>query len=294
MTTITVTTFYKFTPLKEKELLRIQNMLTKFGEKNMMKGLTLLAGEGINGTVSGTPKAINKWKKLVQQYIGEVEFKDSPADTHPFKRWYVKIREEIVQLGDSSIFPAFENNHHLTPEEWNRMMREEDIVLLDIRNDYEVKIGKFKKAVDLQLKQFQDFSDFVKNSDIPKEKKVLMYCTGGIRCEKALIEMQRQGYEHVYQLRGGILEYLRECPNQQFEGECFVFDHRASVDQHLNPSSVYTLCPHCGDPGKEHIVCARCGKKGSICDVCMKQEHRRTCSKDCAFRQKHEHCTEHV
>ncbi len=143
----------------------------------------------------------------------------------------------------------------------------------------------FEGAIDPKLKMFSEFPSFVEKCGIPKNKKVLMYCTGGIRCEKALLEMEKQGYKNVYQLKGGILQYLKDCPNQKFKGECFVFDHRTAVGQQLEPSNRYSLCPHTGDPADLHITCSRCNKTAVVaahCDDIQKQ----SCSKDCANKQK--------
>lgn len=280
-TPIHITAFYHFTPLTEQELGELQKKLFAYGEKTDMRGLTILAKEGMNGTVSGSKEAIEGWKKLLQ---GDITFKDSSASEQPFNRWFIKIRDEIVTLKDTSVVPKEKERNHLSPTEWHTIMQEDDVIVIDARNTYETAIGMFKGALDPKLDHFHQFPDYVRKSGIPKEKKVLMYCTGGIRCEKALLEMEKQGYEHVYQLEGGILKYLEEYPHELFEGECFVFDHRASVDQELRPSSQYALCPHCGDPGKERIACKRCGEAAVVCEKCLAERHKEACSKDCANR----------
>jgi UPF0176 protein len=277
----TVTAFYHFTPLSELESLR-QRLLDACEDLGI-QGLTLLAPEGINGTVSGRDSAITQWKEILSEIAPGITFKDSPSKDIAFKRNFVKIRESIVNIGDASIVPNGKNNH-ITPDEWNAMITSDDVIVLDVRNAYETEIGTFKGAIDPKTESFQEFPEYVKNCKIPKDKKVLMCCTGGIRCEKASIEMQRQGYKHVYQLKGGILQYIKEHPNMLFEGECFVFDHRAAVDQMLQPSQKYSLCPHCGDPGDRHIQCARCSCAQVICHRCQKQKHRIACSKDCAHK----------
>jgi len=282
MHSISITTFYLFTPLPKEEIARLEKRFHRFARWHRMRGLVILAPEGINGTVAGSHFAIARFKKLLTQEVGEMLCKDSFAPEKPFTRWSIKIRKEIVSLKNASILPESDENYHLSPEEWHRTMQEEDVVLLDTRNSYETEIGMFKNAVDPKLKHFQFFPDFVRKSNISKDKKVLMYCTGGIRCEKALIEMQSQGYKHVYQLKGGILQYLKEFPNGFFKGECFVFDHRTSVDKNLQPSQLYTLCPHCGDPGKERIECRHCRMKAVVCEKCLVNEWKETCSKNCA------------
>jgi UPF0176 protein len=205
-------------------------------------------------------------------------FQDSKAGAQVFKRWSVQMRSEIVNLQLPDAKPA--QDTHLTPEEWHAMLQE-DVMVLDTRNTYETNVGTFKNAVDPKLKNFQEFPEYVRSAGIPKQKKVLMYCTGGIRCEKAIHAMRAQGYEHVYQLEGGILAYLKQFPNAAFEGECFVFDHRVAVDQELKPSARYALCPHCGDPGDKTVACVHCTKSCVICTTCAAHEERQTCSKNC-------------
>lgn len=247
-----------------------------------MRGLVLLATEGINGTVCGAPEVIDEWKTLVMHTFPEIAWKDSEADDLVFPRWFVKIRRRIVGLNEKELKPDGAHKH-LSPAEWNRMMDEEDVVVIDARNEYETKIGMFEGAVDPKLQSFDEFSDFAKQTNIPRSKKVLMYCTGGIRCERAIYEMEKAGFPHVYQLSGGILEYLKQCPNEKFKGECFVFDHRIAVDQKLEPSKKYVACPHCGDPGDREIVCGLCEKPAHICGRCETHEDRRTCSKNCRY-----------
>lgn len=281
-----VTAFYHFSPLHPAELKTVRESLLKQSEELRVQGLTLIAPEGINGTVAAPTKtALAEWKNIIKELTPGVEFKDSLSDKQPFKRNFVKIREEIVQLGKTEIVPQGENNH-IPPDKWNRMMEEEDVVVLDVRNKYEVEIGTFKGAIDPKTDTFKDFPKFVADCDIPKDKKVLMCCTGGIRCEKASLEMQKQGFKHVYQLKGGILQYIQEHPNKFFEGECFIFDHRAALNQALQPSEVYSLCPHCGDPGNVRITCKRCDTKGAICKRCKAKPERSSCSKDCAHKLK--------
>ena len=278
---LAVTAFYKFTPLPEESLEAIRGELSVFGDKHAMGGLTIIGTEGVNGTVAGSSEVIANWKNLIERIAGETSFKDSEASEQPFKRWFVKIREEIVSLGNPAVIPAGKH-HHLSPEEWDNISKQENVVILDARNTYETDIGMFEGAVDPRLKNFQDFPAWVKQCAIPKEKKVLLYCTGGIRCEKACLEMERQGYGNVFQLEGGILGYLAKKPKGTWRGECFVFDHRVSLDSDLKPSSRYSLCPHCGDPGDREIVCKYCKKEGVICARCEKIADRTSCSKNCS------------
>lgn len=281
MSRLIVTAFYKFLPLTTAQVADFQSTWKTFGRTRDMGGLVLVAPEGINGTICGTADDIAAFKTDVVSRVGDVIFKDSASDTQVFRRWSVKRKAEIVGLHQPDVRPAGPHKH-VPPAEWNRLLAEEDVVVIDTRNDYEVAIGKFTGAIDPQLKTFGEFPAFVKQCGIPKDKKVLMYCTGGIRCEKALLEMEKQGYEHVYQLEGGILAYLAQCPNQAFQGECFVFDHRVAVDQALEPSKRYGLCRHCGDPADAPVTCAQCQEPARLCSPCAAQPQP-TCSKNCAY-----------
>ena len=238
----------------------------------------------------------------------ELQFKDSQADKLPFARFKVDLRAEIIttkdpllsaqglqtpqtsqvpQTSQTSQVSQVPQGTHLTPSEWHQMMESDpDVVVVDTRNDYETEIGVFEGALDPKIKKFSEFKEFVERDGLPKHKKLLMYCTGGIRCEKAVPDVQRLGYENVYQLQGGILRYLEEYPEGFFKGECFVFDHRVAVDSKLQPSKLYKLCPHCGNPGQESISCVNCGEGAIICHRCMPQSERNTCSKNCAYHAK--------
>ena len=149
------------------------------------------------------------------------------------------------------------------------------------RNRYEIEIGKFQSAIDFGIDEFSEFPEKLSQSGLDKNAPVLMYCTGGIRCEKALIHMREQGYTDVAQLDGGILNYLKEIPESDFTGECFVFDYRVAVDTQLEPTKQYRLCPHCGQPAKTPLSCVQCGRAEVICTACHTQGQR-TCSKNCA------------
>ena len=281
-----VAAYYKFILVPEAELEKICALLDKKGKELNLGGLIILGVEGINSTVAGNAEAIQVFKEYLTTFRSEfsdLEFKDSLCSFQPFKRFKVEIKPEIVTYtGDLN--PIGLQHNHLSPTEWDKVLKEEkDFVVIDVRNDYEYELGHFKRAINPDTDTFGEFADFVKQSDIPHDKKVLMYCTGGIRCEKALIDMERAGYKNVFQLEGGILKYLEELPNQEFKGECFVFDNRVAVDQHLQESKQYRLCPHCGNPGKVPVSCVRCGKDSVVCWRCEPHEDLRTCSKDCTY-----------
>jgi UPF0176 protein len=279
-----ITAFYRFVSLSETRLATLKEIIESEGQRLGLHGLLLLATEGINATVCGTPEAIVAFRAFItnQPEFGDILFKDSHADFLVFKRWKVEVRTEIVTAEMPGIFPHSAQNRHLTPQEWHRIVtQEKDAIVLDTRNDYEVKIGKFKDAIDPQLNIFSDFPEYLTSHPLPKDQKILIYCTGGIRCEKAILTMQEQGYENVYQLQGGILNYFEAFPDGgAYEGECFLFDHRVAVDSHLEPTKQYTLCPHCGDPAFASITCAYCGEAGMVCENCLPVK---ACSKNCAF-----------
>ncbi len=253
---LSITTSYAFFSLTKRKLLSLQKELKNFGAERGMNGLVLLAPEGINSTVCGHPDAIAEWKERMRALKSDILFKDSHAEQPVYRRWSVKVKPELITFKQSGIVPSGKHTH-LTPQQWKQMMKRDDVVLVDTRNGYEVAIGKFRNALDPQLKHFQDFPDAIRAASIPKVKTVMLYCTGGIRCEKAVPAMEAQGYTNVYQLEGGILAYLEQFPHDAFEGECFVFDHRVAVDQHLQPSQKFMLCSECGEP-TETVLCTRC------------------------------------
>jgi UPF0176 protein len=277
-----VTSFYRFLPLGEGKVSEIKNRLEMFSLESGILGLCLLGREGINSTMSGSSDAIASLKTLLRELISpEMSFKDSLTTRHPFHIFRIKIKDEIVTMGKPGFAPDSAHNFHLSPEEWHLALQNPEAVILDTRNDYEVEIGKFRGARDFALKEFSEFPEAVRSSGIAKDKPVLMYCTGGIRCEKAMLEMRSQGFTNVHQLEGGILNYIEKFPEAAFEGECFVFDYRVAVDQDLQPTVKYKLCPHCGQPANKPITCAKCGTGAIVCHHC-ENEFAVTCSKNCA------------
>ncbi|MGE4130450.1 MAG: rhodanese-like domain-containing protein [Bdellovibrionales bacterium] len=283
---ISITCLYKFQPVPAQELTDRKTWLESLASRHKIKGLVLIGTEGINFTVSGKSPKLQSFKsELVDQWkIQDPEFKDSEASHHPFHEFVVKIKDEIVHIGDTSMIPVGGKDGHISPKEWNAKIQS-GAVVVDTRNDYEYEIGRFKGALNLNLKEFHEFPDVVANTDLPKDKEILIYCTGGIRCEKAILAMRQQGYDKVYQLDGGILKYLEECPDQEFEGECFVFDYRVAVDQRLQPSSRYKLCVHCGQASDREVKCSLCGTTGIVCHHCQ-DAGINTCSKNCAHHVK--------
>ncbi len=247
-------TLYKFVSLPDYKAL--QAPILAECQKHNIKGTLLLAEEGINGTIAGLPDDVHKvldylrQDPVFKQRLANLEHKESYADEHPFYRMKVKLKKEIVTMGVPSVNPNNTVGTYVKPEEWNALISDPDVVLLDTRNDYEVHIGTFKGAVDPKTTTFREFPKFVEqNLDKTKNKKVAMFCTGGIRCEKASSFMKEQGFEEVYHLQGGILKYLETVPEAQslWQGECFVFDQRVAVKHGLEVGD-YDQCYACRMP----------------------------------------------
>ena len=214
--------------------------------------------------------------------MSDVIFKDSYCHFHPFRRFKIDLRNEIITYkGEAKVETAPET--YLSPSEWHKVLTEEkDFVVIDTRNDYETRVGKFQGAIDPDIKNFSDFDKFLAEQNYSKDKKLLFYCTGGVRCEKLLVDLKSQGYENIYQLHGGILKYMEEYPEGgTFDGECYVFDHRVAVRSDLSPSNTYTLCPHCGDPASVKVNCELCDKPSTLCQRCEQSLGFAACSKNC-------------
>ena len=262
---------YKFVALEDYQEIRPKLLATM--EENDICGTLLLAQEGINGTVSGSRAAIDNllsWFKQDQR-LANIVYKESIAETKPFKRTKVKLKKEIVTMGVEGIDPRHVVGTYVKPNDWNALISDPDVVVVDTRNDYEYQIGTFKNAVDPNTKTFREFPSWVANNlDAKKHKKVAMFCTGGIRCEKSTAYMKEQGFDEVYHLEGGILKYLEEVPQQEslWQGECFVFDDRVAVDHQLNHGK-YLQCHACRMPLIEQDTQRQEYMKGISCHHCF-------------------------
>lgn len=253
MSRFTVCALYKFVTLENYQDLR--PVLQALMDTLHIRGTLLLAKEGINGTVAAEPQAIEALKAwfAADPRFDAIDYKESHSDTQPFYRSKVKLKKEIVTLGIDSIDPKTLVGTYVQPEEWNALIQDPDVILIDTRNDYEVNIGTFAGAVNPATESFREFPDYVAAHLNPQEhKKVAMFCTGGIRCEKSTAYLKQQGFEEVYHLKGGILNYLEKVPQDQslWQGECFVFDNRVTVDHQLNPGH-FVLCAACRQPLSE-------------------------------------------
>jgi UPF0176 protein len=270
MSTICVAALYRFVRLDDYKALQ-QGLLEHMLE-NQVRGTMLLASEGINGTVAGTESAIAQLLDYLRQdeRLKDLDCKLSHADEMPFYRSRVKLKKEIVTLGVEGIDPAHSAGTYVQAQDWNALISDPEVTVVDTRNDYESAIGSFGKALIPGTRSFRDFPEYVRaNLDPQKHRKVAMFCTGGIRCEKSTAYLKQQGFEEVYHLQGGILKYLEEVSESDslWQGECFVFDQRVSVDHSLQKGS-YDQCHACRLPITEEDKSSSKYQPGVSCPIC--------------------------
>jgi len=268
---IVVAALYKFIRFPDFKDYR-EPILNKMLEHDV-KGTLLIAAEGINGTIAGSRAGIDAVLTYLRTLpaIGEFEFKESYTNVPPFYRTKVKLKKEIVTMGVEGIDPLQSVGRYVKPNEWNALISDPEVLLIDTRNDYEVQIGTFKHAVNPKTKTFREFPDYVKNEmDPAQHKKVAMFCTGGIRCEKSTAYLREQGFDEVYHLEGGILKYLEEVPAEEslWEGDCFVFDNRVAVNHNLEKGE-YDQCYACRMPITEAEKQSAAYVKGESCPHCI-------------------------
>jgi UPF0176 protein len=268
---IVVATLYKFVSLPDYR--ELQAPLLSFSQSQEIKGTLLLAQEGINGTISGYRQQIDAVLAFLRadSRFADLEHKESYTETPPFERMKVRLKKEIVTLGLPEINPNEKVGIYVEPEAWNDLISNPEVTVIDTRNDYEVTIGTFKGAENPQTQTFRDFPQYVKQHlDSSQQKKVALFCTGGIRCEKASSYLLSQGFEEVYHLKGGILKYLEAVPPEEslWEGECFVFDERVAVGHGLEIGS-HELCFCCGHPISEGDKSSPKYEEGISCSECL-------------------------
>ena len=266
--------FYHFKTLDKKN--NIQEHVYNFCEANNIKGTILLADEGINGTISGKEKNIRdflifiKKESLFNGVFSKLEHKESWASKNPFYRMKVRLKKEIVALGVDGVSPTKKVGKYVKPEEWNNLISDSNTIIIDTRNHYEVDIGTFKNATNPNTSTFRELPSFIEENLDPKTpKKIAMFCTGGIRCEKATSLMLDKGFKDVYHLEGGILKYLETIDKDKslWEGECFVFDQRVAVTHGLNEGK-YDQCYACRHPLSPDEMNSSHYIKGISCPYC--------------------------
>jgi UPF0176 protein len=271
---ICVAALYKFASVTDAEKRR--DALAGLCDGAGIKGTILIAREGLNGTVAGTDPAIEQVLSGIRSIPGfeELEVKFSRAAAMPFHRMKVRIKPEIVTMGQPDIDPLADVGQYVAPADWNALISDPDTIVIDTRNDYETAVGTFKGAIDPDLKTFRDFPAWFRAErerllGQGKPPKVAMFCTGGIRCEKSTAFLKSEGVEEVYHLKGGILKYLETVPAEEtlWEGECFVFDQRVTVGQWLAPGS-YQLCHACRRPLTAEDAASDLFEEGVSCPAC--------------------------
>lgn len=262
--------FYKFVHIDDCETFAPE-LKQQMIDRDVL-GTILLADEGINGTISGTPESIAQIIDIMRSHEGleDLPYKSSYAPGHVFNRAKVKVKPSLISIG----VDADPNEHvgeYVEPKDWNDLISDPEVVLIDTRNDYEYHAGTFEGAVDPKITRFREFPEFVMSNYDPKvHKKVAMFCTGGIRCERSTAWALDQGFEHVYHLKGGILKYIEEVPQEQsmWKGDCYVFDERVGVNHDLAPSEDAKFCPGCGHALTTKLRCAPEYIAGKQCSFC--------------------------
>lgn len=270
-TEFVVCALYKFTALAHFAAFQIP--LQAKLQEHQIRGTLLLAKEGINGTIAGTRPNIEKFLSWLNQQpsMHEIEVKQSVTDQLPFKRTRVKLKKEIVTMGMTDIDPRESAGTYVEPKDWNDMLDDDDVLVVDTRNQYEIKVGRFEKSTNPLTTNFREFPAFAKQHLNPaKHKKIAMYCTGGIRCEKSTAFLKQLGFEQVYHLKGGILKYLEQIPQSEskWQGECFVFDERVTVDHQLRKGS-YDQCHACRLPITDEDKQSKKYQAGVSCPACF-------------------------
>ena len=272
-----VAALYKFSEIDNP--LEIQISLKKTLKELSIYGTILVGSEGINGTIAAEDKEnLNRALIYLRGLKGfeDLDIKFSDSKKNPFIRLKIKLKDEIVTIGDKSIDPIKTAGEYVKPEDWNSLLQEDDILLIDTRNDYEYSIGTFRDSINPKTKKFRDFPKWLKEQDFTKEdknnKKVAMFCTGGIRCEKASSLMKNKGFKKVYHLKGGVLKYFESVSKDKslWDGECFVFDDRVSVKHDLSIGN-YDMCHGCRMPITENDKKTKKYIRGVACPNCFDQ-----------------------
>ena len=263
-------TGYKFIPITDRKSL--QGKIQKHSNKLGLKGTVLISEEGLNFSIAGEHKAIQDFVKFLRsdKRFSDIDIKTTYNDYQPFRKMLVRIKKEIISMGIDEIDPFTFTGEKITPKELqDKLNNNEDIVLLDTRNEYEVRLGTFEDAVDLNLDSFRDFPNKIMSLDQKmKNKEIVMFCTGGVRCEKASALMLKNGFKNVKQIDGGVIKYFEDTAGSYWNGDCFVFDDRVALDKNLNETD-YILCFRCREPLNKKEIDSDKYKIDEYCPYCF-------------------------
>jgi len=269
MNNYVVLALYKFTNILDTK--QLQSVIFQRCKQLGIIGTILIAAEGINGTIAGSKDAIDEVKRFfnLDLNINDIEWKESFCQQKPFNKLKIKLKNEIVTLGVNDIDPSEQAGDYVAPKDWNEFIARDDVVLIDTRNKYEIKIGSFKGAINPETDNFREFPQFLSSIEHLKDKKIAMCCTGGIRCEKSTALLKQNGFTDVYHLKGGILAYLEQINKEEnkFSGDCFVFDERVALNHDLEPSG-HKQCFGCRHPLSDADLESSYYVKGVSCPYC--------------------------
>ena len=274
-----IISLYSFFPFQENFILELKDKLVKIENKNDLSGLLIFASEGINGTICAEDNVINIVMNLLTKYTdkGNLNIKVNFSNKKVFKKLKIKIKKEIVTMGVPEINPSQDTGTYIDPVNWNKLIKNQNTIIIDTRNHYEVSIGTFENSINPNTKNFSEFpnwvDDHLENHLENKEStNIAMFCTGGIRCEKATSLLKKKGYKNIYHLQGGILQYLDDISEQEnlFKGECFVFDKRVALNHQLEKGS-YSICHACGMPVSIKDQKRKEYREGIQCHFCINQ-----------------------
>ncbi len=287
--------YYKYVKIENAE--KYTELHLKFCKSLGVLGRIIIASEGINGTISGTIDQTNAYIASMQmdERFADMEFKIDEADEHAFKKMFVRYRSEIVTMNlDEDIDPNKLSGKKLKPKDFYEALQGDNVVVIDGRNDYEYDLGHFPNAIRPEVRVFKQFPEWIReNRELFEGKKILAYCTGGIRCEKLTGLFMREGYEDVNHLHGGIINYGKDkqVQGKGWMGKCYVFDERISVDiNKVEPYEIVSKCFHCGEPCDRYVNCAQleCHSQFLCCEVCA-EKTKRSCSEKCKNSERNEY-----
>ncbi|HEX8350194.1 MAG TPA: rhodanese-related sulfurtransferase [Hymenobacter sp.] len=274
--------YYCYSPIEDAEAFREEHH--RLCLRLNLLGRIIVAPEGLNGTVSGLTADCEEYMRIVKAdpRFAALEFKIDEVPAHTFQKLHVRVKPEIVHSSLRHVRPHERTGQHLSPQEFKALKDRDDVVVVDVRSDYEYNVGRFKNALTLDIENFRDFPDRVERLQQFKDKKILTYCTGGVKCEKASAYLLEQGFENVYQLHGGIIKYGIEEGGEDFDGKCYVFDNRVAVEVNRVNPTIISHCHHCATLSDRMVNCANphCNAHLALCENCG-QQLEGACSEVC-------------